>query len=87
MPEWNTSNANLIDALFWTKGAAEVDAAIGRLHSDAPLDYFEEVQIEGPPRPVATSWGFPNPNTTSSSNGPMPSWVFPTPNSGFKTWT
>lgn len=56
MPEWNTSNANLIDAVFWTQGADEVDTAIGRLHTEAPLDYFEEVQIEGSPLPVGPGY-------------------------------
>ena len=32
----------MMDALFWLQPADECDAAIARLHAEAPLDWFEE---------------------------------------------
>lgn len=44
MRSWNTTHANLIDAEFWVRPMAEVDAEVNRLIAEAPLDWFEEIQ-------------------------------------------
>ena len=38
----------MMDALFWLQPADECDAAIARLHAEAPLDWFEEPLPENP---------------------------------------
>ena len=48
MRKWNTDQPNLMDPLFWLQPAEECDSAIARLHSEAPLDWFEEPLPDNP---------------------------------------
>ena len=48
MRKWNTDQPNLMDPLFWLQPAEKCDSAIARLHSEAPLDWFEEPLPDNP---------------------------------------
>ncbi len=56
MRSWNTIHANLIENEFWVRPMSEIDAEVARLHSEAPLDWFEEVAVEMSPIPVGPGY-------------------------------
>ena len=56
MRSWNTTHGNLVENEFWLRPLAEIDSEIARLHAEAPLDWFEEVEVENNPFPVGPGY-------------------------------